>query len=92
MDDRVIRQVSTIPEDQSRVVAIWGPLGKDLANVFTVRGVEIQRLDVTKTNDRGQIHRLCIFPDGREMWVNEGNIITRRRPDRFHYHRVKEAT
>lgn len=91
MEDRMIRQVSQIPEDQSRIVAIWGPLGKDIANNFLIRGVVVQRFDITTRNERGQVHRLVRFPDGRDMFVNEGNIVTRRKPDRFHYNKVKGA-
>jgi hypothetical protein len=76
------RQVSMIPEDQTRIVAIYGPLGKDLANAFTVRGVEVMRFDITKL-EGNRHYRLCRFPDGRDMWVNEGNLVPRHRPGRF---------
>jgi hypothetical protein len=71
-----------IPEDQTRIVAIYGPLGRDLANSFHVRGVEVQRMEITKVENMHH-YRLCRFPDGRDMWVNEGNLIPRRRPGRF---------
>jgi hypothetical protein len=70
--------VSQIDGDVTAIIAVWGPLGKDLAYKFFVRGVEIQRMDITKHNDRGQMFRLCRFPDGRDMWVNEGNIASKR--------------
>ena len=82
--DRMIRQVSPIPEDQTRIVAIYGPLGKDLANEFRVRGVVVERFDISKV-DRQHHYRLCRFPDGRDMWVNEGNLISKHRPGRFHF-------
>ena len=92
-NERGIRQISSIPEDQSRIVAVYGPLGKDIANAWYVRGVEVSRLDIVQTNQRGQSHRLCVFPGGHQQWVNEGNLIGRRRPEQFHYHHkaVQEA-
>jgi hypothetical protein len=83
MEDRNWRRVSQIKEDQTRIVAVYGPLGKDLVSKFLVRGVEVQRFDITQMNARGQHYRLCRFPDGREMWVNEGNLIPHRRPAQY---------
>ena len=84
----MIKQISPIVEDQSRIAAIYGPQGKDIAYEFFLRGVRVERFDITRTNARGQVYRLCRFPDGGDQWVNEGNLDARRRPDRFHFQKV----
>lgn len=52
------------------VVKSFGPSVADTANRYFVRGVEVQRLFVV--NDRG--HLLCVFPNGRQMYVNPQNL------------------
>jgi len=68
--------IAKLPE----IVAVFGPQFKDTTNRYFVRGVEVQRLHITQFNQRGQEYHLCRFPDGRDMFVNEGNIRAKRRP------------
>lgn len=72
------KQLSMIEGDTSAVVCVWQSSLKDQHSVFTVRGVEVFRLDVVHTDDRGISYRLCSFPGHRLQWVNEGNIRSRR--------------
>jgi hypothetical protein len=77
MESRLIRQVSLIPEDQLALKAVYGPLGQDLTHIYTVRGVVVSRLQITKI-DGDRSYRLCVFPDFSQRWVNEGNLIGKR--------------
>ena len=80
METRVSKRISQIKDDMLDLRAVYGPLGEDLAKQWYVRGVPVQRMQITRLNERGQMFRLCIFPDFRQMWVNEGNLASRRIP------------
>ena len=77
MESRLIRAVSMIPEDLLALAAVYGPLGHDLTHIYTVKGVVVSRMQITKT-EGGRSYRLCIFPDFSQRWVNEGNLIGKR--------------
>ena len=74
MEDVAVRPISQIEGDDYAIVVSWGPLHADATHYYTVRNVPISRTQIKRENSRGQLFRLCIFPDFREMWVNEGNI------------------
>lgn len=63
--------------DIAVIVAIWGPSYQDKTHTYNVRGVPVGRTTVSETRG-GRIYRICVFPDGRTMWVNEGNISSRK--------------
>ena len=64
--------------DIAVIVAQWGPSFKDATHDFFVRGVRISRTTITEESN-GRLYRWCVFPDGRVMLVNEGNIRSKRR-------------
>jgi len=78
MESMTFRRISQIEDDVLVHVVSWGPLTADITHWYTVRGVTINRTAIRKQNPGGQWFRLCIFPDGREMYVNEGNIRSHR--------------
>lgn len=41
---------------------------------YTVRGVPVSPVGETTVDHRNICYRYCVFPDGRRMLVNEGNI------------------
>jgi hypothetical protein len=63
--------------DIAVIVAQWGPLHTDKTHTYYVRGVPVCRTTITE-NSNGRIYRWCLFPDGRVMKVNEGNINSRK--------------
>ena len=57
------------------IVASYGPSMWDRTHHCTVRGVPVHKLrHGNSTDDRGVAYCRCVFPDGRVMLVNEGNI------------------
>lgn len=73
-----VRQISQIPEDQLILRAVWGPSPQQRYFTHAVRGVPVQVTTLTQLSDRNISYRLCVFPDGREQWVNEGNIRSKK--------------
>jgi hypothetical protein len=73
-------RISQIPEDIYVIAASYGPSPKERVIHHTERGVAVQTLRIHKI-EKGRHYRECVFPDGRVMWVNEGNIRSHRVPD-----------
>lgn len=63
--------------DIAVIVAVWGPLHSDKTHEYFVRKVPVCRTSITEL-DNGRRYRWCMFPDGRVMKVNEGNISSRK--------------
>ena len=63
--------------DIAVIVAQWGPAYKDTTHEYFVRGVRVSRTTITEESN-GRLYRWCLFPDGRTMLVNEGNIRSKR--------------
>lgn len=63
--------------DIAVIVAQWGPSFKDTTHTYYVRGVQVSRTTITEESG-GRLYRWCLFPDGRTMLVNEGNIRSKR--------------
>ena len=58
-------------ESYSTVLASYGPTQWEEMHLCTVNGVKVQK---TRLHAESRRHVLCIFPDGREMFVAEKNI------------------
>lgn len=54
--------------------ASFGPSLWDLTHECKVRGLLVQKLGRGVSDNRGISYVRCIFPDGRTLLVNEGNI------------------
>jgi hypothetical protein len=63
--------------DIAVIVAQWGPLHTDKTHTYNVRGVPVCRTTITELSN-GRMYRWVMFPDGRVMKVNEGNISSRK--------------
>ncbi len=63
--------------DIAVIVAQWGPAFKDTTHNYFVRSVQVSRTTITEESG-GRLYRWCLFPDGRVMLVNEGNIRSKR--------------
>ncbi len=61
-------------EPEFHVVCVWGYSTWDLFHHCTVRGVPVAVFGATIVSDANRCYRKCMFPDGRVMIVNEGNI------------------
>lgn len=73
------QRISRIEEDIWIVAGSFGPSVRDEFHEFTVRGVSVCPLESNKVVDhRGVAYQWCVFPDGRIMLVNAGNIIARK--------------
>ena len=72
-----VKRISQIEGDVLAVVAVWGPMQKDETHDHFVRGVPVSRTSM-HYEDKGRMYRWCVFPDGRVMAVNEGNIVAKR--------------
>lgn len=72
--------ISQIEGDIYVIAASYGPSPKERVIKHTVRGVAVQTLRIHKI-ENNRHYRECVFPDGRCMWVNEGNIRSHRVPD-----------
>ncbi len=74
MDGRPWGGMEAIPgPDIAVIVAQYWPAYKDTTHDYFVRNVKVSRTSITR-EDKGRMYRWCIFPDGRTMLVNEGNI------------------
>lgn len=78
-----VTQRSMIPEDKLALVARYGPNGKEEFFTHSVRGQQVQTTRQTK-HEFGKSYRQCIFPGWRLEWVNEGNIRSKKIPEKSH--------
>lgn len=74
-------------EQEHDVRASYGPSQWNLTHDVTVRGVPVQKLNI-RYSDKGRMYSWCVFPDGRVMAVNEGNIWAKKHPPVIGLHHV----
>jgi hypothetical protein len=70
-------RISQIPEDIAVIVVRFEPAYKDTTHCFFVRNVPVSRTSIVEEAG-GRLYRWCVFPDGRVMLVNEGNIRSKK--------------
>lgn len=78
-----VKRASLIEGDHLAIVARYGPNGKEEFFTHHVRGQQVQTTRQTK-QEFGKSYRLCIFPGWRYEWVNEGNIRSKKIPEKSH--------
>jgi hypothetical protein len=61
-------------EPEAFIACTWGATTWDEFHHCTVRGVAVQLFGAQIVSDDNRCYRKAMFPDGRVMVVNEGNI------------------